>query len=225
MVRTFFTHLRQQWMGGLALFLVLGGGTAYAAATIGSEDVFDNSLRSVDIRNDTSTNPLGGLVGADLRPESVGTSEVANDSLTGTDTLESSLAKVPNADKLDGIDSAGFQRKCETGAIRGSVVIDGSADFPSTYTNQSGFNCSGGAIKARRTGGESSTYYVRFVGNPAGVAVGNAFIVADDAFAVQYITIARARDPLDGLMSFRVAVCQPFGGNCVSDGNFVLVVV
>jgi hypothetical protein len=141
-------------------------------------------------------------------------------------TTADSAAQAENADMLDGIDSAGFQQKCATGAIHGSVFIDASASFPSTYTNQSGFNCSGGAIKARRdTGGGSTTYYVRFEGNPAEVAVGNVFLVADNAFALQYITIARAKDPLDGLMSFRVAVCDPFGGNCVSDQNFVLVVL
>jgi hypothetical protein len=36
---------------------------------------------------------------------------------------------------------------------------------------------------------------------------------------------ARAKDPLDGLTSFRVAVCQPFGGDCVSDQDFALVVL
>ena len=36
MIRTVLAHLRAQWMGALALFLVLAGGTAYAADTIGS---------------------------------------------------------------------------------------------------------------------------------------------------------------------------------------------
>ena len=31
MIRTVLAHLRAQWMGALALFLVLAGGTAYAA--------------------------------------------------------------------------------------------------------------------------------------------------------------------------------------------------
>ena len=44
-------HIRAQWAGFLALFLVIAGGTAYAANTVGSEDVIDNSLRSVDLHN------------------------------------------------------------------------------------------------------------------------------------------------------------------------------
>jgi hypothetical protein len=50
MMRKFTSHLRGQWMGATALFLVLAGGTAYAAATIGSADIVDGSIRSVDLK-------------------------------------------------------------------------------------------------------------------------------------------------------------------------------
>jgi hypothetical protein len=89
----------------LALFLVLGGGSAVALS--GSNTVFTD-----DVANDTHPasggNPAGGLVAADLRPSSVGTSEVALNSLSGTDVNESGLGIVPNANQLDGIDSSGF---------------------------------------------------------------------------------------------------------------------
>ena len=49
------THLRGPWTGALALFLVIAGGTAYAANTIGSADVINESLRSQDLRNDNVT--------------------------------------------------------------------------------------------------------------------------------------------------------------------------
>ena len=38
-------------MGAFALFLVIAGGTAYAANTIGSSDVINNSLLSEDIKD------------------------------------------------------------------------------------------------------------------------------------------------------------------------------
>ena len=44
--------VRGQWAGLLALFLVIAGGTAYAANTIGSSDVIDESLLSADLKND-----------------------------------------------------------------------------------------------------------------------------------------------------------------------------
>ena len=78
----------------IALFLVLSGGTAVALA--GANTVFTD-----DIANDTQPasggNPAGGLVAADLRPNSVGSSEVANDRIAGADINESSLGQVPSA--------------------------------------------------------------------------------------------------------------------------------
>jgi hypothetical protein len=63
-------------------FIVLTGGTAVALS--GTNTVFTD-----DIANDTQTasggNPAGGLVAADLRPNSVGTSEVANGQLNDED--------------------------------------------------------------------------------------------------------------------------------------------
>jgi len=78
----------------LALFVALGG-TAYAAATIGSGQIVDNSIRSVDVRNDSSSG--GGLRSADI--------------------VESSLGRVANADRLDGKDSRGFARLRRAGTI------------------------------------------------------------------------------------------------------------
>jgi hypothetical protein len=78
----------------LALFLVLSGGTAVALN--GGNTVFTD-----DIANDTQPagggNPAGGLQAADLRPNSVGSSEAANNSLTGADVNEGSLGQVPSA--------------------------------------------------------------------------------------------------------------------------------
>jgi len=80
----------------LALFIALAGGTAWAAhEVINSSDVVDNSLQSVDLKdnagvkstdvvNDTVTG--GGLAGADLRPSSVGTSEIQNGQVSVLDT-------------------------------------------------------------------------------------------------------------------------------------------
>ena len=68
-------HLRRQWMGALALFLVLTGGTAYAANTVFSTDIVNDQVYSADVRNDTLTG--GGLAAQDLRSGSVGPAEAA----------------------------------------------------------------------------------------------------------------------------------------------------
>ena len=75
-------------MATIAVFLVLSGGTAVALS--GSNTVFTD-----DIANDTQPasggNPAGGLVAADLRPGSVGSSEVVNNSIAGADIAPSAL--------------------------------------------------------------------------------------------------------------------------------------
>jgi hypothetical protein len=67
----------------LALFVALGG-VGYAAATIGSAAILDNSIRSKDVRNET-------LRGKDVHA----------DTLKGADVEESSLGKVPSAASAD----------------------------------------------------------------------------------------------------------------------------
>ena len=106
-------------MAALSLFLVIVGGSAYAANTVFSTDIVDGQVKSPDLAGAAVTNgKLGNnsvgtgkvadnsLAAADLAPGSVGASEVADNSLGGADVLESSLAKVPaasNADKLAGV--------------------------------------------------------------------------------------------------------------------------
>jgi hypothetical protein len=81
--RGVLAHVRGQWMGALALFLVLTGGVAYAADKVFSSDIADNQVFSVDVRNDSLSgggltsadirndgSPGGGLTGADIRDQS-----------------------------------------------------------------------------------------------------------------------------------------------------------
>lgn len=78
----------------LALFLVLATGTAYAAATIGSNDVVNGSLKSIDLKNNAGAKgadvAAGSLSGADFRGSLDG-SDVAANSLNGARVNESSL--------------------------------------------------------------------------------------------------------------------------------------
>ena len=73
-------HIRRNLVAYLALFVSLSTGTAWAAGTIGSADVIDNSLRSVDLRNGGAVRGVDvvddDLTAADLGPASVGGSEL-----------------------------------------------------------------------------------------------------------------------------------------------------
>ena len=63
-LRTLPVHLRAQWAGFLALFLVLAGGTAYAADTDFSTDIVDGEVKHSDLAGNavTSTNMYNGSV-------------------------------------------------------------------------------------------------------------------------------------------------------------------
>jgi hypothetical protein len=87
----------------LALFVALGG-VGYAAATIGSAAIVDNSIRGKDVRNET-------LRGKDVR----------TDTLKGADIDEPSLAKVPSAANADSATTAASADSATTAANAGNA--------------------------------------------------------------------------------------------------------
>jgi hypothetical protein len=76
----------------ISLFVALGG-VGYAAATIGSAQIKNNSIRSKDIRNNQ-----------------VATRDVRNNTLTGADIRELSLETVPEAHSANRAESAPIER-------------------------------------------------------------------------------------------------------------------
>lgn len=72
----------------VALFVAMGG-VGYAAATISSGQIVNNSVRGKDIRNST-------ILGKD----------VGKNTLTGSDVAESKLGKVPSSAKADSASTA-----------------------------------------------------------------------------------------------------------------------
>jgi hypothetical protein len=74
----------------LALFVALGG-TAYAAATIGSAEVINNSLLSEDVKDAT-------LTGGDLREGTIGSGRIADGSIIGGDIKQNTIGSLRIAD-------------------------------------------------------------------------------------------------------------------------------
>jgi hypothetical protein len=83
-------HLRSNVVGYLALFVALSG-TAYAAATVDSGNVVNDSLKSADLKNG----------------KAVKSTDVKVDSLVGDDIDEPTLAGV-DADTLNGLPRTEF---------------------------------------------------------------------------------------------------------------------
>ncbi len=63
MLRKFGWHLRDQWIGAVALFLVLGGGTAYAvtridANSVQSKHIVDGQVKAKDLERPEDINEV-----------------------------------------------------------------------------------------------------------------------------------------------------------------------
>ena len=122
----FLAHLRRQWMGALALFLVLSGGTAWAANTVFSADIVNGEVKNPDLATNAVTSAKiknGETKLGDLAPDSVNGAKAANNSLTGADVTESSLGEVAAA-TLGGLgrDAGGPNNDCDPESGQGFVT-------------------------------------------------------------------------------------------------------
>ena len=113
----------------LALFVALGG-TSYAVAHIGSNDVADNSLRSKDIHNNT-------LRSRDVRNRTLSALDVRRDSLGSGVVKESTLRAVPralDAERVGGASAQDLRLKCPSDTVaKAGVCIENSPRGPSGF--------------------------------------------------------------------------------------------
>jgi hypothetical protein len=127
----------------LALFAALVG-VGYAAATVDSGAIVNNTIRSKDVRN-------RALKGGDLRKNTLG----------GTQIKESKLAQVPSAttaDQLAGAPATAYVRQDARGlAVAGATVDDDG-------TLRTWFNRAGGAPTVSGGGDDDGSYFVEFPG-------------------------------------------------------------
>lgn len=116
-MRKLRNHVRQQFIGYLALFVALSG-SAYAAATIGPSDIKRDAVRGRHIKAGAVTRPK-------LANGAVNGAKVADKSLTGTDIALGKLGTVPsakNAALLGGLGASAFQRRVLGGCGTGEAI-------------------------------------------------------------------------------------------------------
>jgi hypothetical protein len=121
-------------MSTLAVFLLVAGGTAFAASTINSRAVKDNSLKSIDLKDGkavATTDVIDGtLTGTDVADGSLTGTDVADASLTGDDVDETTLGQVPDSAKLAGRTAGSFLGssvyKAESPLGPGTALGDGT---------------------------------------------------------------------------------------------------
>jgi hypothetical protein len=109
----------------LALTIALGTGTAYAANTIGSDDIIDESIQSVDIKN-------GQVRSADIVNAGVGNVDLGVDAVTGTNVLDGAVGNTDLASNA--VTSAKVANNTLTTAdIAGADVNGGGISVPTGF--------------------------------------------------------------------------------------------
>ncbi|HCB07590.1 MAG TPA: hypothetical protein PLZ93_23980 [Nocardioides sp.] len=120
--------VRTQFLGLLALVIVLTGGAAYAATaaknSVNSKSIKNGTVQTVDLKN-------GAVTTEKLALDSVTSDQVKANSLTGADINESTLGAVPNAQQLGGVPAADYLRgavyKTEAATDAGTTLGDGTS--------------------------------------------------------------------------------------------------
>lgn len=145
----------------VALSLGLVGSAAAGSGLLGKAQV-------KKVANTQITKRAPGLTVASAKAaDTARTADAAKTADTAKTASSATTATTANnATKLDGVAADGYQRACEPGAIKGSVVID-TTSLNTQYTAVPGFNCTGGSVEVRKAGNlATGQYLVRFAGNP-----------------------------------------------------------
>ena len=141
MLRRLSCYFKQNVIAFIALFFAMAGGTAYAldgTNTVFNDDIVNDQVTTADVRDDNLA--FGGLYQPDLGPGSVGTSEVANNSLGNGDFLTGSVDnRVVTDNSLTGTDINESSLNLPpttttTFAGAGSVNLDNNDGFTGVVT-------------------------------------------------------------------------------------------
>jgi hypothetical protein len=94
-------------MSTLALFLALGG-VSYAAISVGTAQIRNNSIRTQDLRNNQ-------IRSRDIRNRTIVGRDVLTNTLGGLQINENTLGRVPDATRLEGRAASSFTVACPAG--------------------------------------------------------------------------------------------------------------
>jgi trimeric autotransporter adhesin len=194
-------------MSSLAIFLVLGGATAFAATKIGSNEIKANAILTGKIKKEAVTEgkiKAGAIGNTRLANGAVTETKLATGAVTASKINTSGLTvplaqkanEASNAISLGGIPASGYTRSdCNslTGQIKGFARINDAAVSTTTLSTagvEAPYNCSGGQVLARR--GTTGHYEVKFVGSPVTIALATSMSAsASEAFDVNFASANR----------------------------------
>lgn len=132
-------------MSSLAVFLILGGATAFAAIKkVGANEIKANSIKTGKIVKEavvTGKIKKGAVTESRIADGAVTTNKIANDAVTGEKANESTFGQVPNAKTLDGIGPSAFSRQASSAIDDNALPLgaSGTARELNITAPQSGF--------------------------------------------------------------------------------------
>jgi hypothetical protein len=143
----------------LCLFLLLGGGAAFAASHLGKNSVGTKQLKKNSVTASKIKN--GAVTGAKIKDGTIPGSKVENGTLTGAQIEASTLGKVPSAARADSADSAGngAQRIDFSGPRTDPAPAGPTSPAVHQLLNLGGLTLSASCINA---GAEGARVYVTF---------------------------------------------------------------
>jgi hypothetical protein len=156
----------------LAALVLSVSGTATAGVLITSADIRNNTIRSADIHDET-------IRSRDVRDGTLRGVDMADNSLTGADVRESSLGLVPDADRLDGVDSTRLLRKSESRTRH--FTCEGTA-WENAFSWR---DYTSGGVGKTGNGASPPTYFVCSVHLPDGATVTEVSFSFFDVHATQ----------------------------------------
>lgn len=112
-------------MSSLAVFLILGGATAFAAKKIGSHDLKANSVTTAKIKKNAVTTAKlkkNAVTTAKIKADAVDGGKVKDGSLTGSDIDLSTLGTVPSASSASSASSVATVKPFSAGADDNQMV-------------------------------------------------------------------------------------------------------
>jgi len=111
----------------LALFLALGG-VSWAAISVGTGQIRNNSIRTQDLRNDQ-------IRSRDIRNRTIVNRDVLTNTLSGLQINENTLGRVPDAARLEGRDPSSFAVTCPAGTVsHAGTCFESAARAAQTFT-------------------------------------------------------------------------------------------
>jgi hypothetical protein len=219
----------------LALTIALGTGTAYAANTVGSDDIINESIQSVDLKNgevktvDIGADQItsarikpGGVINSDLGADAVNSSKVLIDSLTSADLAIDSVGASELAANSVGsgelaTDSVGATEISDDSIDSGEIVNDSltTADIAGADVNPGVISLGAGAVANGRCR--------QFSIGVGGAKAGEGVILSTKAPLQDGVLIYAQQVPSDGNVT--IDVCNLSGTTQAAITDFPIRII